>query len=81
MPQRAEPYSMPFRYFFAFLPLKYTISRIRTAPTIPISKSAGKKLGSGFAKAAEKPSARESTLPERSAPGESRTACPTLSKR
>ena len=22
LPQRAEPYSMPFRYFFAFLPLK-----------------------------------------------------------
>ena len=39
------------------------------------------KLGRAFEKAAEKPLPMESSLPERSAPGESRTACPTLSKR
>ena len=47
----------------------------------PISKSAGIKLGRALEKAAEKPLPMESSLPERSAPGESRTACPTLSKR
>ena len=51
------------------MPLKYTISRIRTAPTIPISKSIGARLGSGVAKAIEKPSPSDSTLPDRSAPG------------
>ena len=54
---------------------------IRTAPAIPISKSIGAKLGSGFAKAIENPSPSDNTLPDRSAPGERRTACPTLSKR
>ena len=33
--QRAEPYSMPLRYFFAFLPLTYTASRTKTAPRMP----------------------------------------------
>ncbi len=39
------------------------------------------KLLSLIEKAAEKPLPMETSLPERSAPGESRTACPTLSKR
>ena len=30
-----EPYSMPLRYFFAFLPLTYTASRTKTAPRMP----------------------------------------------
>jgi hypothetical protein len=34
--------------------LKYTISRIRTAPTIPISKSIGARLGSGVGKGSGK---------------------------
>ncbi|GFI25297.1 hypothetical protein IMSAGC012_00404 [Lachnospiraceae bacterium] len=81
VPQRAEPYSMPLRYFFAFLPFTYTASRITTAPAMPISKSMGWKLGAAEAKAAVKPSPRCKIFALMSAPGDSRTAAPTLSNR
>ena len=41
VPQRAEPYSIFLRYFLAFLPLKYTMSRIMTAAAMPTHKSRG----------------------------------------
>ena len=44
-PQRALPYSTPRRYFLAFLPFRYTISRSSAAPVTPISRSKPWKLG------------------------------------
>ena len=52
VPHRAEPYSMPCRYFLAFLLRKYTASRSPAPQEMPISKSSGCRLGSGFANAA-----------------------------
>ena len=51
-----------------------------TAPAMPKAKSAGWKLGAILEKAAVKPSPRCSSFALASAPGESRTAAPTLSK-
>lgn len=47
VPQRALPYSMFLRHFFAFFFLKYTISQIAAAPASPQSRSRGWTLGSG----------------------------------
>ena len=54
VPHRAEPYSTPCRYFFAFFPFRYTASFTRAAPASPIHKSCGWKLGKTFWNASEK---------------------------
>lgn len=81
VPHRALPYSMPLRYFLAFLPFTYTTSRMRTAPATPIHRSKGWRLGTALAKAAVKPSRQCSTFSEKPAPAASRYACPSFPNR
>ena len=78
VPQRAEPYSRFFLNFLAFLPLKYTTSRIITAAAIPTSRSIGWKLGTMFSNAIEMPCMMFIALEEKSTPGERRAACPSF---
>ena len=47
VPHLAEPYSTPFLYFLTFLPFKYTIPFIVTAPQKPMRISKGCRLGKG----------------------------------
>ena len=79
-PHRADPYSTPRRYFFAFFAFRYTASRTSAAPATPSSRSRGCRLSQREAKASVKPWAIRSSFSEASAPGESRTAWQSLSK-
>ena len=78
LPQRAEPYSRFFLNFLAFLPLKYTTSRMITPAAIPTSRSIGWKLGMMFSNAIEMPCMMFIALEEKSTPGERRAACPSF---
>ena len=77
-PHRAEPYSMPWRYFLAFLPFRYTASRIPAPQHRPMNKSNGCRLGSGFENAAGSVSISDTILSPSSLPTASRQASPRL---
>jgi len=74
----AEPYSIPWRYFLAFLPFRYTASRTSTAPPMPMHRSKGWKLGRPLANAAARLSMKWSIFWAASAPAARRHASPTL---
>ena len=76
VPHRAEPYSMPWRYFFAFLLRKYTASRSPVPQEKPISKSSGCRLGRGFANATGKVPIIDMMCSPNSLPSASRHASP-----
>ena len=76
VPQRAAPYSYPWRYFLAFLPRRYTAS-LRSRPQAkPTSKSSAWKLGSGLPNAAGMAPNRLSIFSEASEPEAVRHASP-----
>ena len=77
-PHRAEPYSMPWRYFLAFLPFRYTASRIPAPQHRPMNKSNRCRLGSGFANAAGSVPISDTILSPSSLPAASRHASPRL---
>ena len=76
LPHRAEPYSMPCLYFFAFLLRKYTASRSPAPQEKPISKSSGCRLGRGFANATGKVPIIAMILSPNSFPSASRHTSP-----
>ena len=78
VPHRAEPYSMPCRYFLAFLPRKYTASRSPAPQHKPTSKSSGCRLGRGFANANGTVPIMDMILSPSSLPSASRHASPKL---
>ena len=78
VPQRAEPYSMPWRYFLAFLPFRYTASRKPAPQHTPISKSIGCRLGIGLEKAAPRAERKPRSFSDMSAPSAILHASPRL---
>ena len=78
VPHLAEPYSMLWRYFLAFLPFRYTASRSAAPQQSPTARSNGCRLGHQLPSATGSVEKNESILAEASAPVASRQASPRL---